>query len=80
MSPAELEERISAHVRSVPPTPAEIWDATVTVGGSVLAPWDDGGLADLLSRADREMYRRRTVLRRRPSTAAPGPTSAESER
>jgi len=73
MAPAELEERIRAHVRSVPPTPAEIWDAAVTVGGSVLAPWDDGGLTDLLSRADREMYRRRTILRRRPSPA-PGPT------
>ena len=80
MAPAELEERIRAHVSTVPPAPAEVWDAAVTVGGSVLAPWDDGELTDLISRADREMYRRRTILRRRSSPPAPGPATADTER
>src|SRR5439155_7902497 len=70
-SPVELERRILAKLREVPPEDVPGWETKVSAGSAMLAPWDDGDLASLLDQADREMYRRRALRRDPQPTPAP---------
>jgi len=62
-APVDLERRVGDRLRAEPPVAPEVWPAMVSVGGAMLAPWDEGNLETLLSAADREMYRRRSLRR-----------------
>lgn len=63
MPPLELERRIRDSVAAHSPVPADVWPATVSAGGAMLAPWDGGTLETLLGKADQEMYLRRSLRR-----------------
>jgi len=69
MPPVELERRLRARVLGESGLPAARWACPVTVGSSLLEPWDTGGLDVLLSRAEEDLGLRRAL--REPSTAAP---------
>lgn len=62
-APVDLERRVSERLIEEPPVSLDLWPAKVSVGGAMLAPWDDGNLESLLGAADREMYRRRALRR-----------------
>jgi len=62
-APADLERRVAARLAEFPPDDVPDWVPEVSAGAAMLAPWDDGDLAELLDRADREMYRRRLLRR-----------------
>jgi diguanylate cyclase (GGDEF)-like protein len=67
MSPLELERRIRDHVRAgTLPVAETVWPVRVSAGGAMLAPWDSGSLDSLLSKADQEMYLRRSLRRENP--------------
>jgi diguanylate cyclase (GGDEF)-like protein len=67
MSPLELERRIRDHVRAgLLPVEEDVWSVRVSAGGAMLAPWDSGSLDTLLSKADQEMYLRRSLRRENP--------------
>jgi diguanylate cyclase (GGDEF)-like protein len=62
-APVDLERRIGERLQEEPPVPTSLWPSKVSVGGAMLAPWDEGNLETLLAAADREMYRRRALRR-----------------
>ena len=62
-APVDLERRVGERLTDAPPVPLELWPSKVSVGGAMLAPWDEGNLETLLAAADREMYRRRALRR-----------------
>jgi diguanylate cyclase (GGDEF)-like protein len=62
-APVDLERRVGERLVDEPPVPLDLWAAKVSVGGAMLAPWDEGNLETLLGAADREMYRRRALRR-----------------
>jgi diguanylate cyclase (GGDEF)-like protein len=75
MPPAELERRVRALLMQAPPVPAAVWPCRVTVGKSVLQPWDGGELDDLLGRAEQDLQIRAAM--RAPSVPEP-PLTATS--
>jgi diguanylate cyclase (GGDEF)-like protein len=62
-APVDLERRVGERLIDEPPVSLDLWAAKVSVGGAMLAPWDEGNLETLLGAADREMYRRRALRR-----------------
>jgi len=68
-APADLERRVGERLVEEPPVPTDLWPAKVSVGGAMLAPWDEGNLETLLAAADREMYRRRALRRQQEGVA-----------
>jgi diguanylate cyclase (GGDEF)-like protein len=68
-APVDLERRVSERLAEEPPVPIDLWPAKVSVGGAMLAPWDEGNLETLLAAADREMYRRRALRRQQEGVA-----------
>ena len=62
-SPLELERRLRNYLIAVAPVPEDVWSARVSIGSATLVPWDDGDLAELLSRAEQDMRLRRTLRR-----------------
>jgi diguanylate cyclase (GGDEF)-like protein len=75
MPPLEMERRIRDTVARHEPVPGGP-PVHVSAGGAMLAPWDAGTLETLLSKADQEMYLRRS-LRKEISAPARRPASAE---
>jgi diguanylate cyclase (GGDEF)-like protein len=62
-APVDLERRVGERLVEAPPVSTDLWPSKVSVGGAMLAPWDEGNLETLLAAADREMYRRRALRR-----------------
>ena len=63
---AELEDRVRARLQQgAPHVPG--WVPHVSAGAAIFAPWDEGGLGDLIDRAGQEMVRRRAVRPRSPA-------------
>lgn len=73
MAPLDLERRIAEQIRALPPVPADVWDAAVSVGSAHEPPWEQDSLERLVDSADQAMYRRRDLLRRtRPARPVEG--------
>jgi hypothetical protein len=64
---------VRARFAADPPVPAHVWPGTISVGQATLVPWDAGDLESLLSRADQDMYLRRSLRRQGPSALAEDP-------
>lgn len=76
MAPLELERRVRDSVSRHSPVPPEVWNARVSAGGAMLAPWDAGTLETLLGKADQEMYLRRS-LRKENAASSVRPATSE---
>ncbi len=68
-TPAELERRLRVRLLGTPDAPLVRWACSLTVGSGILEPWDSGGLAELVSRAEQDLALRRAL--RAPSAAEP---------
>lgn len=66
-TPAEMERRLRARVLGRDGTAR--WSTTLTVGSALLEPWDAGGLAELVARAEQDLALRRAL--RAPSAVEP---------
>ena len=66
MAPLELERRVREGVVLAVDIPPDVWPVRVSAGGAMLAPWDSGTLDTLLSKADQEMYLRRSLRKEGP--------------
>ncbi len=67
ISPLELERRVRAALLATPVVPTDVWTGRVSIGSATLVPWDEGGLADLVERAEKDMVLRRSLRRRTPA-------------
>ncbi|PWJ54004.1 GGDEF domain-containing protein, diguanylate cyclase (c-di-GMP synthetase) or its enzymatically inactive variants [Quadrisphaera granulorum] len=68
-TPAELERRLRVRLLGSPDAPLVRWACSLTVGSGLLEPWDSGGLAELVSRAEQDLALRRAL--RAPSAVEP---------
>ncbi len=68
-TPAELERRLRVRLLGSPDAPLVRWACSLTVGSGLLEPWDSGGLAELVARAEQDLALRRAL--RAPSAAEP---------
>jgi hypothetical protein len=78
MPPVELERRVREYLKRRPPVDRRVWDPRVDTGGTMLTPWDAGGIEDLLARAEREMSVHRALAEPVPPVPPlhPGPSPA----
>lgn len=68
-TPAELERRLRVRLLGSPDAPLVRWACSLTVGSGLLEPWDSGGLAELVGRAEQDLALRRAL--RAPSAVEP---------
>jgi diguanylate cyclase (GGDEF)-like protein len=64
IAPLELEARVSAYVAHHHPGDLALAHITISVGRSMIEPWDSGDLERLLWLADKDMYVRRAMTGR----------------
>ena len=68
-TPAEMERRLRARILGREDGSAARWACPLTVGSALLEPWDAGGLAELVARAEQDLALRRAL--RAPSAVEP---------
>jgi diguanylate cyclase (GGDEF)-like protein len=71
-SPLELERRVRARFAHLDPGPGATWKGRVSIGSATLVPWDEGGLDELIGRAEQDMRLRRSLRRQGAERAAAG--------